>query len=55
MQTLPWEHQYPNTAEVLDIVNFMDNTILIFNQLDKYLTCILCQVTSVIREGSAIP
>ena len=29
----------PNTAEVLDTVNFMDNTILLFNKLDKDQTC----------------
>ena len=29
----------PNAAELLDTVSFMDNKILIFNQLYKYPTC----------------
>ena len=45
----------PNTEEVLGTVNFMDNTILISNQLFKYMKCFSCQVTSVRWEGPAIP
>ena len=45
----------PNTEEVLDTVNFMDNTILLFNKLDKDPMCFSCQVTGVGGEGPAIP
>ena len=45
----------PNTEEVLDTVNFMDNIILIFNRLDKGPTCFLCLATSFRGEGPAIP